>query len=87
MAVNRKRLVFFERWFDPVAEQILSAQEDIELVRLRYVDAVDENWGAFSDACGYQVSAHRAHAAVVWRWRSAGALPPPAGDVINRGGV
>ena len=57
MAVNRKRLVFFERWFDPVAEQILSAQEDIELVRLRYADAVEENWGAFSDACGYQVSA------------------------------
>lgn len=57
MAVNRKRLVFFERWFDPVAEQILSAQDDIELVRLQYADAVDDNWGALSAACGYQVSA------------------------------
>jgi len=57
MAVNRKRLVFFERWFDPVAEQILSAQEDIELVRLHYADAMDETWGALSAACGYQVSA------------------------------
>ena len=57
MAVNRKRLVFFERWFDPVAEQILSAQEDIELVRLSYADAVDETWSALSAACGYQVSA------------------------------
>jgi D-3-phosphoglycerate dehydrogenase len=57
MAVNRKRLVYFERWFDPVAEQILSAQEDIELVRLRYADTAEENWGALSTACGYQVSA------------------------------
>jgi D-3-phosphoglycerate dehydrogenase len=57
MAVNRKRLVFFERWFDPVAEQILSAQEDIELVRLRYADPVEDNRGMLSTACGYQVSA------------------------------
>lgn len=57
MAVNCKRLVFFERWFDPVAEQILSAQDDIELVRLQYADAVDDNWGVLSTACGYQVSA------------------------------
>ena len=28
MALNRKRLVFFERWFDPIAEQILGAQDD-----------------------------------------------------------
>jgi len=26
MAVNRKRLVFFERWFAPVAEEILSVR-------------------------------------------------------------
>ncbi|HEY8289042.1 MAG TPA: hypothetical protein VIG49_07210, partial [Acetobacteraceae bacterium] len=57
MAVNRKRLAYFERWFDPVAEQILSAQEDIELVRLHYADAEDDNWAALSSACGYQVSA------------------------------
>lgn len=57
MAVNRKRLAFFERWFDPIAEKILSAHEDIELVRLRYADTEDDNWGALSAACGYQVSA------------------------------
>ena len=57
MAVNRKRLVFFERWFDPVAERILSAQEDIELIRLRYAEDVADSWGALSTACGYQVSA------------------------------
>jgi D-3-phosphoglycerate dehydrogenase len=57
MAVNRKRLVFFERWFDPVAEEILSAQDDIELVRLHYADPIDDTWSALSTACGYQVSA------------------------------
>jgi D-3-phosphoglycerate dehydrogenase len=57
MAVNRKRLVFFERWFDPIAEKILAAQEDIELVRLQYADPADDNWTALSTACGYQVSA------------------------------
>ncbi len=57
MAINRKRLVFFERWFDPVAEEVLSAQEDIELVRLHYADPAEDNWGALSTACGYQVSA------------------------------
>src|ERR1700722_1486130 len=57
MAVNRKRLVFFERWFDPIAEEILSAQEDIELVRMHYADAPAENWSALESACGYQISA------------------------------
>src|SRR5262245_47119276 len=57
MAVNRKRLVFFERWFDTVAEDILSAQDDIELVKLRYADPADDNWSALSTACGYQISA------------------------------
>jgi D-3-phosphoglycerate dehydrogenase / 2-oxoglutarate reductase len=57
MPVNRKRLVFFERWFDPVAERILSAQDDIELVRLRYADPESDNWAALSSACGYQVGA------------------------------
>ncbi len=57
MTVNRKRLVYFERWFDPIAEQILGAQDDIELVRLNYPDPEAENWSALAIACGYQVSA------------------------------
>ena len=90
MAVNRKRLVFFAkgRSFDPVAEQILSAQEDIELVRLSYADAVDETWSALSAACGYQVSARTGvDAAMVRRCRAAGTLSAPAGDVVHRCGV
>jgi D-3-phosphoglycerate dehydrogenase len=57
MSVNRKRLVFFERWFDPVAETVLEAEDDIELIKLRYADPEAENWAALSVACGYQVSA------------------------------
>ena len=57
MAVNRKRLVFFERWFDPVAEQILGAQDDIELTRLRYDEPQPDNWANLALACGYQISA------------------------------
>ncbi|MBS0641798.1 MAG: 3-phosphoglycerate dehydrogenase [Proteobacteria bacterium] len=57
MAMNRKRLVYFERWFDPIAEQILGAHEDIELVRLLYADPQDDTWSSLHTACGYQVSA------------------------------
>jgi len=65
MAINRKRLVYFERWFDPVAEQILGAQEDIELVRLQYAHPQSDNWADLSIACGYQVSA-RTELQVPW---------------------
>jgi len=57
MAINRKRLAYFERWFDPIAEQILGAQDDIELVRLLYIDPRADNRAALKTACGYQVSA------------------------------
>jgi D-3-phosphoglycerate dehydrogenase len=57
MAINRKQLAYFERWFDPIAEQILGAQDDIELVRLHYKDPEDDNWSALKTVCGYQVSA------------------------------
>ena len=57
MAVNRKRLVFFERWFDAIAEEVLAAQDDIELVKLHYADPPPDNWSGLSTACGYQISA------------------------------
>ncbi|MBO0690240.1 MAG: hydroxyacid dehydrogenase [Candidatus Dormibacteraeota bacterium] len=56
MGGDRKRLVFFERWLDPVAEEILGAQEDIELVRLRYADPEAGTWAALESACGYHMS-------------------------------
>jgi D-3-phosphoglycerate dehydrogenase len=57
MAINRKRLAYFERWFDPVAEHILAAQDDIELVRLQYEDAEEDNARELESCVGYQVSA------------------------------
>jgi len=85
MAVNRKRLVFFERWFAPIAEEILSIQEDIELVRLHYTGGAEENWSALSTACGLSGQCpHRADAALVRRRRTAGALPAHAGAVFHR---
>jgi D-3-phosphoglycerate dehydrogenase len=57
MALNRKRLVYFERFFNPVAAEILGRQEDIDLVRLEYATPDEENWQELSRACAYQVAA------------------------------
>lgn len=57
MALNRKRLVFFERFFHPIAAEILGAQDDIELVRLEYATTDTDNWAEMERACGYHISA------------------------------
>ncbi|MCS0494453.1 hydroxyacid dehydrogenase [Ancylobacter sp. MQZ15Z-1] len=69
--INRKRLVFFERFFDPVAEQILGDQEDIELIKLRYGDDENENWRELSRSCAYQIGARTE---LVEPWFADGAL-------------
>ncbi|WP_375000847.1 hydroxyacid dehydrogenase [Aeromicrobium sp. CTD01-1L150] len=51
----RPRLVYFERWVDPVAEDILGQRDDVELVRLRYADPLPQNREAMAVAHGYQV--------------------------------
>lgn len=51
---SRKRLVYFERWADSVAEQILGREPDIELVRLSLADAPKKIWEALAGAHGYQ---------------------------------
>jgi D-3-phosphoglycerate dehydrogenase len=55
MAVNLKRLVYFDSFMDPVANAIIGRRDDIDLVRLDYAAPVDENWLEFSRAHGYQV--------------------------------
>lgn len=55
MTLNRKRLVFFEYWLDPVAEKILGAREDIELLKLKFASPEADNWADIGRACGYQV--------------------------------
>ena len=51
---SRKKLVYFERWADPIAEQILGREPDIELVRLSLSDSPDKIWAALAGAHGYQ---------------------------------
>ena len=50
----RKKLVYFENWADPVAEEILGRESDIELVRLSLADAPEKIWEALAEAHGYQ---------------------------------
>jgi D-3-phosphoglycerate dehydrogenase len=57
MVQNRKRLVFFERFFDPIAETILGEADDIELTKLHYASPKPENWAVLERTHGYQLSA------------------------------
>jgi D-3-phosphoglycerate dehydrogenase len=54
-AANVKRLAYFERFFDPIAERTLAARPEIELVRLHYDGAERDNWSEISRAHGYQI--------------------------------
>ena len=55
MTEYRKRLVFFESWMDPAAEQLLGERPDIELVRLGFARPLEENWPELERAHGYQI--------------------------------
>jgi D-3-phosphoglycerate dehydrogenase len=54
MPTNKKKLVFFDHWADPIAEEILAREPDIELVRLSLDDPPARIWAAVADAHGYQ---------------------------------
>ena len=49
----RPRLVYFDQWTDPVAEQVL-ASSDIELTRLEITGDVAANWAGLERSHGYQ---------------------------------
>jgi D-3-phosphoglycerate dehydrogenase len=57
MAVNLKRLVYFDSFMDPIANAILERRDDIDLVRLTYDTAEADNWSDMAQAHGYQVQA------------------------------
>lgn len=52
-------LVYFERWNDPVAEEILSAKADVRLVRLGRTEPLEKIWTALESAHGYQITSIR----------------------------
>jgi D-3-phosphoglycerate dehydrogenase len=52
--MERMRLAFFDRWTDPIAEEILNANKNIELVRLTTSDDPAKVWKELERAHGYQ---------------------------------
>jgi len=52
----RKKLVFFEKWIDPLADRLIAEHADIEVTRLSYADPLDANWRAMGQAHGYQIA-------------------------------
>ena len=57
MAVNLKRLVYFDSFMDPIANAIIGRRDDIDLVRLDYTTPEVDNWTEIAQAHGYQVQA------------------------------
>ena len=55
MAVNLKRLVYFDSFMDPIANAIIGRRDDIDLVGLDYDAAETDNWTEIAQAHGYQV--------------------------------
>lgn len=51
----RPRLVYFEKWVDAIAEQVLAEYDELELVRLRYGDPMVQSLTAMGAAHGYHV--------------------------------
>lgn len=52
-------LVYFERWSDPIAEEILGAEPGVRLVRLMRADPPEKIWQALESAHGYQATSAR----------------------------
>ncbi|MCH7865423.1 MAG: hydroxyacid dehydrogenase [Proteobacteria bacterium] len=57
MTTATKKLVYFEKWMDPVAESMLGGENGVDLQRLGFDDAPDGNWAALEQAHGYQLLA------------------------------
>ncbi len=55
MTLQTKKLVFFEKWIDPLAETLIAEIPGIETVRLSYDAQEAENWRAMAEAHGYQI--------------------------------
>lgn len=54
-----KRIVYFEKWADPVTGTILAREPSITVQKLQLSDSDAENWQALSAAHGYQIRAAR----------------------------
>ncbi len=52
--MNRNKLVYFDRWADQIAVDILSVRPEIELCRVEHSDIPENIWSNLSAAHGYQ---------------------------------
>jgi D-3-phosphoglycerate dehydrogenase len=52
----RKKLVFFEKWIDPLADTLIAEHANIEVSRLSYADPLEANWRAMAAAHAYQIA-------------------------------
>jgi D-3-phosphoglycerate dehydrogenase len=52
----RKKLVFFEKWIDPLADTLIAEHADIEVTRLSYADPAERNWRVMAAAHAYQIA-------------------------------
>lgn len=59
MAAQVKRVCYFETWQNRVAEEMLRAAGDFDIVRLEYATEASENFQAMSGCHGYYVSSAR----------------------------
>lgn len=50
----KARLVYFEKWSDPIGPEILDATNSFELTKLSFADDPEISWKAFETAHGYQ---------------------------------
>jgi len=66
MTSNTRKLVYFENWCDPVAEEILNAAPGIELIRLTQDQDEDTVFDVMREAHGYQMLA-KTEMQVRWR--------------------
>ena len=72
-------LVYFERWLDPVAEEILAKRPEIELMRLSYGDPVADTDTRMRRAYGYQISPRTE---LLGPWFGDGALLAKCGNLL-----
>src|ERR1700729_2589066 len=55
MPANIPRLVYFESFMNPIAVELLSGRDDLDLVRLEYAAPAEENWGEMRRPHVYQI--------------------------------
>jgi len=55
VAQQNKKLVFFEKWIDPLAGTLIAEEKGIDVVRLTYDAPEEDNWQVMAEAHGYQI--------------------------------